>query len=90
MQRFFLRLICLGAILAVLVGYAFSSAGSYAQTASPPDAGPFSSGEFNSIIVDFSEQPQALSQLPASLSLLSDTFNLTPALNSAFSEADNV
>lgn len=90
MKRFFLRLVCLGAILAVLVGYAFSSAGSYAQTASPPNAGPFSSGEFNSIIVDFSEQPQALSQLPASLSLLSDTFNLTPALNSAFSEADNV
>ncbi len=100
-KRLFLQLICFGAILAFLSGQFFSptfssalspSAAAIAQ--STPNAttasSNFASGEYDSIVVDFSESEQYISQLSDSLSVLGQVFGLKPTLNSAFSEADNV
>ncbi|MEO1621585.1 MAG: S8 family serine peptidase [Cyanobacteria bacterium J06632_3] len=82
----------MGTVFAVLASQAvspsFSSGTAVAQSSSASDS--LINGEFNSIVVDFSEAPQSLSQLPDSLSLLSQTFGLAPTLNSVFSESDNV
>ena len=96
MQRFFLNFICLGLFVAFLSGQVTgqdlvtTNSISYAQALPSASSQSFATGDFNSIIVDFSERPEALAQLPESLTTLSQTFGLSPTLNSAFSEADHV
>jgi len=61
-----------------------------AATSQNNSATGFATGNYDSIVVDFSESEQAISQLSDSLSILNQAFNLSPKLNSAFSEADHV
>ncbi|MEO0769662.1 MAG: S8 family peptidase, partial [Cyanobacteria bacterium J06649_4] len=90
-KRLLLKLACLGTILVVLASQAFSSPFSSEGTALAQSPGQLATdGVFDSIVIDFSESSQSLSKLPGLLSLMSETYNLTPTLNSAFSEADNV
>ncbi|MEL6470710.1 MAG: S8 family serine peptidase [Cyanobacteria bacterium J06623_4] len=81
------NLIFLSFLLAFLIGRSLYSP--------PPSltqipATPFAEGEFDSIVIDFREQPQVLSQLEGTLMQLQTDFGLAPILNSAFSEADNI
>jgi len=88
-KRLFFNFVCLGVVLVAIAAQLFSPTIATAQipTQTPTSA---SNGTYDSIVLDFSEKPQAISQLSDSLSLLSQSFSLSPKLNSAFSEADNV
>ena len=90
MKRFFLSLVGLGFILAFLVGQFLSFPSNVAQATQSASRQGLVTGEFNSIVVDFQETPQVLSQLSDSLALLNQKFNLKPILNSKFSEADHI
>ena len=94
MKRFFLWFVGLGIILAFLASQ-FSPLASRVAQATQPTSVQTSlqgseTGEFESIVLDFLETPEVLSQLPDSLSLLGQLFNLEPSLNSKFSEADHI
>ncbi|MGD1895922.1 MAG: S8 family serine peptidase [Phormidesmis sp.] len=95
-KRLFLKFICLGVLSAFLSSLLFLPAASSSHRAiaqSSPTAdlsSSFSEGEYDSIVLDFSESSEAISQLSESLDLLRQSFNLQPQLNSEFSEADNV
>ena len=87
MKRFYLSFVGLGTVLAFLLGMLFPSTympATYAVAQQPVNSlsqQHFSSGEFDSIILDFLETPDVLSNLSSSLTSLSQQFNLKPALN---------
>jgi serine protease len=89
MKRFFLQFFCLGIILSFLFVNLHPSGFGVGQTsvAQTPES---MVGAFESVIVDFQESPQVISQLPKTLSTLSQRFQLKPFLNSEFSQADHV
>ncbi|MBE7381516.1 MAG: S8 family serine peptidase [Leptolyngbya sp. SIO1E4] len=90
MKRLPITSILLGITLAFLLHYFPSPASSLAQDAQPTRGQVPLQGEFDSIVLDFHETPEVLSQLPDVLTALSTNFNLNPTLNSEFSEADNI
>jgi serine protease len=92
MKRLFLKFVCLGIILAFLLGELFTPAIGVTQT--PPTIlaqtpANNTAGEFDSIVLDFQETPSVLGNLSNTLASFT-RFNLKPTLNSAFSEADHV
>ncbi|MEM9005084.1 MAG: S8 family serine peptidase, partial [Cyanobacteria bacterium P01_F01_bin.86] len=90
MKRQSLLSVLLGIILAFFVSYILSPASGVAQDTQSHSGPPPVTGKFDSIVLDFQETNEVLSQLPDSLSLLSNRFNLNPTLNSEFSQADHV
>ncbi|MEL6380974.1 MAG: S8 family serine peptidase [Cyanobacteria bacterium J06626_18] len=90
MKRQPLIAVLFGIILAFLFGHILSPAPSRAQDSPSAPEPAAMTGNFDSIVLDFRETKEVLSQLPDSLSLLSSRFNLNPTLNSEFSEADNI
>jgi serine protease len=92
MKRLFLKFVCLGIILAFLLGELFTPSIGATQTTptlltqTPATA---TAGEFDSIVLDFQETPSVLGTLSDTLASFT-RFNLKPTLNSAFSEADHV
>ncbi len=97
MKRFYLSFVCLGVVLALFLGLFFPtrvfSTDAVAQQPSNSNnlnTSNFAVGEFDSIVLDFLETPDILSNLSNSLNLLGQQFGLTPILNSDFSKADNI
>ena len=94
MKRFYLTCVCLGIILALSLGSLFpttvSSTDAFAQQPSERNIQNVAVGEFDSIILDFLETPEVLSNLSNTLTSLSEQFGLKPTLNSDFSQADNI
>lgn len=93
-KRLFFNFICLGVVLVAIATQLLSPSIATAQisnqTSNPTSNTVAATGSYDSIVLDFSEKPQAISQLSESLSLLNQSFNLNPVLNSEFSEADNI
>lgn len=87
MKRFYLNFVGLGIILALLFGSLLPGTYAVAQQPNEPN---FAVGEFDSIVLDFLETPDVLSNLSNSLNALGQQFSLKPILNSEFSEADHV
>ncbi|MEO1633830.1 MAG: S8 family serine peptidase [Cyanobacteria bacterium J06631_9] len=67
----------------------FSSSPAIAQTNASEASNPFAVGTYDSIIIDFSEEPEAISMLTDSLAEL-DQLGITARLNSKFSESDHI
>ena len=90
MKRKSLITVLLGIILAFLFGHILSPAPSKAQDNQSTLSQAPTAGTFESIVLDFRETDEVLSQLSNSLSFLNSRFNLKPTLNSEFSKADHV
>ena len=95
MKRFYLSFVGLGIVLALLLSSLFPATfpSTYAiaqQPANNLNTQNFAVGKFDSIVLDFLETPDVLSNLSASLNSLGQQFSLRPILNSEFSEADHI
>ena len=90
MKRQSLASVVLGIILAFLISHFLSPAHSVAQDTQPGSGQLSMIEKYDSIVLDFLETDEVLSQLPDSLLLLNESFDVKPTLNSEFSQADNV
>jgi serine protease len=101
-KRFFCSFVCLGIIVSFLLSDLCPTSLSLSQVSIAQrlatgqtsdlnrDTGSTSAGIFDSVILDFQETPQVLSELPATLTSLSQRFQLKPLLNSEFSQSDHI
>ncbi len=95
MKRFYLSLVGLGIVIALLFSSLLpaprlSTDVIAQQSANSLNQQTFAVGEFDSIVLDFLETPDVLSNLSNSLKSLGQQFSLNPVLNSDFSQADHI